>query len=84
VVAVSLKKTDLGVDSCIVGWFSRRKAKRVLRLPLPMEVVLLVVLGYRRGQHVIPARQRKKLEDIVSYESYGVNGEQKGIESREG
>ncbi len=79
-----LTATDLGVDSCIVGWFSRRKVKRVLRLPHSMEVVLLVVLGYRRGQQVIPAKQRKKLEDIVSYESYGVREEQQGIERHEG
>jgi len=66
-----LTATDLGVDSCIVGWFSRRKAKRILKLPASMEVVLLLILGYRREQHQLPARQRRKLKDIVSFESYG-------------
>lgn len=66
-----LTATDLGVDSCIVGWFSRRKARRILRLPLSMEVVLLLVLGYGRQGQTRSGRQRKKIEDIVSFESYG-------------
>ncbi|NIO04302.1 MAG: nitroreductase [Proteobacteria bacterium] len=66
-----LTATDLGLDSCIIGWFSRRKARRILKLPHSMEVVLLLVLGYRRDQHELPARQRRKLKDIVSFESYG-------------
>lgn len=66
-----LTATDLGIDSCIVGWFSRRKVRRILQLPPSMEVVLLLVLGYGHDDGVRPRRRRKRLEDIVSFESYG-------------
>ncbi len=66
-----LTATDLGIDSCIVGWFSRRKARRILQLPPSMEVVLLLVLGYGQEDGVRPRRKRKRLEDIVSFEGYG-------------
>ncbi len=66
-----LAATDLGLDSCIVGWFSRKKVRRVLKLPLSMEIVLLLLLGYGNEQKERPARQRRKLEDIVSFEGYG-------------
>jgi nitroreductase len=69
-----LTATDLGLDSCIVGWFSRKKARRILGLPLSMEVVLLLVLGYGLGDRVRPERKRKNLDDIVSFESYGTRG----------
>ncbi len=69
-----LTATDLGIDSCIVGWFSRRKARRILELPLSMEVVLLLALGYGSEKQRGSERPRKRLEDIVSFESYQTAG----------
>jgi nitroreductase len=67
-----LTATDLSLDTCIVGWFSRKKARKLLRLPLSMEVVLLLVIGYgRRGQ--LGRGSRKRLQEIVSFESYGAH-----------
>lgn len=78
-----LTATDLGLSSCIVGWFSRRKARRILKLPLYMEVVLLLVLGYANQQEVKTPRQRKKLDDIVSFENYGASEGMKSHDARE-
>lgn len=70
-----LTATDLGLDGCIVGWFGRRRARKILNLPLSMEVVLLLALGYGQKEQIKPGRPRKKLEDIVSFESYGTRGD---------
>jgi len=39
-----------------------------------MEAVLLLALGYGQKEQIGPGRPRKKLEDIVSFESYGTRG----------
>jgi len=76
-----LTATDLGLGTCIVGWFNRRKVRKILGLPLSMEVVLLLVLGYGRKGQAGPRKSRKELDQIVSLESCG---RKKGIlESKE-
>jgi len=65
-----LMATDLGLGSCIIGWFGRRKARKILELPSSMEVVLLLAVGYSNDPAAAP-RPRKGLREIVSYERYG-------------
>lgn len=68
-----LTATDLSLDTCIVGWFSRKNARKLLRLPLSMEVVLLLVIGYGCRGQLGRGRSRKRLQEIVSFESYGAH-----------
>jgi len=72
-----LAATALGLGTCWIGGFNQEDIRDMLKLPEKFEVVALMALGYRRKKpdllakilHVV--RPRKKLEDIVSLETYG-------------
>jgi len=72
-----LAATALGLGTCWVGAFNQEAIREMLKLPQKLDIVALMALGYRRKKldllakilHMI--RRRKKLEDIVSLETYG-------------
>lgn len=41
-----LRAWDLGIGSCILGWFNERKVKKALNVPRGEKVELLISLGY--------------------------------------
>jgi len=64
----ALAAADLGLGTCIIGWFSEKKAGKALKLPDSKKVVLLVSLGYPAED---PApRPRKDRSETVSYNAY--------------
>ncbi|MCS7120000.1 MAG: nitroreductase family protein [Nitrososphaerota archaeon] len=70
--------TSEGLGTCWIGSFNEKEVKELLRIPEEFRVVALLALGYpadkidiQRGLlHLV--RRRKKLEDITSYEEFGV------------
>ena len=74
---MTLAATELGIGTCWVGWYGESRLHRLLKLPRRYKVVALLVLGYPAGQSTeeaiggIPARPRKALKEIVSYNSFG-------------
>ncbi len=70
--------TGEGLGTCWVGSFNEREIKNLLNIPEEFRVVALLALGYPRekldvqGRLLHLIRRRKKLEDIVSYEEFGV------------
>ena len=65
---ICLQATDLGLGSCIIGWFNERKVKKILQIPSVKRVPLLITLGYAEDeQHV---KSRKKIESIYSFNKY--------------
>jgi nitroreductase len=67
-VAVCLKAGDLGLGTCMVGWFNEKKVKQLLDIPSSKRVPLLITVGYRSGE--IRKKIRKKLSDIYSVDKY--------------
>jgi nitroreductase len=65
-----LQAADLGLGTCMLGWFDEAKVKSLLGIPRQKRVPLLVTLGYPSGDE-IPAKKRKASKGIVSYNSYG-------------
>ena len=41
-----LQATELGLGTCMIGWFAERKVKRLLGIPGSRRPVLLITLGY--------------------------------------
>ena len=72
-----LAATALGLGTCWVGSFDQEDIREMLKLPEKFEIVALMALGYPRRKidilakilHVV--RPKKKLEKIVSLETYG-------------
>ena len=64
-----LAATERGLGTCWVGWFDEAKVKEALGIPENLRVVASTPLGY--PDEAPPARSRKSLEEIVSYNRYG-------------
>ncbi|MDD4646056.1 MAG: nitroreductase family protein [Bacteroidales bacterium] len=63
-----LQAADLGLGTCIIGWFDEKKVKELLQIPRNRRVPLLITLGYTDS----PARKkiRKPLEVFSSRNRY--------------
>ena len=68
-----LAAVELGLGTCWIGWFDRRRARRALGVPAGVEVVALIALGWPAD----PARaartteRRKPLSAIAWLDAWG-------------
>jgi len=65
---ITLAAAELGLGSCIVGWFDEKKVKQLLQVPSSKRVLLAITLGYSKQQ--TREKKRKDLQDITSYNKY--------------
>ncbi len=65
---ICLQATELGLGSCIVGWFNEHKVKKILQIPRTKRVLLLITLGY--SDDIQRTKIRKKIEEIYSFNKY--------------
>ena len=63
-----LEAYDQGLGTCWLGAFDAEAVKKVLGIPADVKVVTMIPLGYHDGTQ--PRRDRKPLEEIVSYNAY--------------
>ncbi len=63
-----MQAAELGLGTCMIGWFDEKRVKEVLDIPSSKRVPLLIAVGYSA------AKQRKKIrkpmEKICRYNSY--------------
>lgn len=65
-----LAAEDLGLSSCILGWFNERKLKMLLGIPKTRRIRLVVALGYAMPEDVLRAKQRKAFDEVVSFNKF--------------
>ncbi|MBO7763350.1 MAG: nitroreductase family protein, partial [Bacteroidales bacterium] len=63
-----LQAADLGLGTCIMGWFDERKVKKALNIPRSRRVPLLISLGYPDTQ--TRRKIRKSIKEVASWNSY--------------
>ncbi len=63
---IVLQAEELGLATCWMGWFHRRRVRRVLNVPRRFKVVAMMPLGYAEKR---PTREppRKTFEEIVAF-----------------
>lgn len=63
-----LQAADLGLGTCIMGWFDEKRVRKVLEVPRGRRVQLLLTLGHPAA----PTRSkvRKPLEEMSSWNTY--------------
>lgn len=66
---ICLAATELGLGTCMMGWFKEKDVKEILNIPKNREVHLIISLGYHDNQDV-RKKVRKPFEDVVSYNTY--------------
>ena len=62
----ALQATEEGVGTCMIGWFSERKVKKVLGLPKSASVDLLISMGYPENEEQ-REKIRKSIDEIREY-----------------
>lgn len=60
---IVLRATELGLGTCYVGWMDKEKVKRVLDLPLNIEILFTITVGYPDGE--ANPTSRKSINEIM-------------------
>ena len=64
-----LQATEEGLGTCMLGWFNEKKVKKSLSIPKLKRVELIISVGYSADDK-IPHKNRKRTDEIVSYNQY--------------
>lgn len=66
---MTLQAVKLNLGTCWIGAFYEEEVKKILSIPDNATVVAILTLGYPKNP-IPPPKNRKKLEDIISYEKF--------------
>ena len=64
-----LQATDLGLGTCMLGWFDEPRIREVLHIPADRRIGLVITLGYAAEGQIRP-KQRKSTSLMCSRNSY--------------
>ncbi len=65
-----LQATELGLGTCMLGWFDEKKVKELLDIPAGKNVGLLITLGYPVPNYVLRKKKRKGIGKVCCFNSY--------------
>lgn len=65
-----LQAAELGLGTCMIGWFDEKKIKTLLNVPKRRKVGLLITLGYAPEDYNFRKKIRKPIEEICGFNSY--------------
>jgi nitroreductase len=65
-----LQAAELGLGTCMIGWFEEDKIKKLLQIPSDKSIGLLISLGYAVEGYPRRTKIRKSMEEIVRYNKY--------------
>ena len=63
-----LQAADLGLGTCIMGWFNEKRIGKLLNAPRGKRIPLLITLGH--PNNMTRRKSRKPMEEISSWNSY--------------
>ncbi len=69
-----LQATDLGLGTCMLGWFNEKAIKKLLNIPPKKTIGLLISIGYPDYKKP-PVKGRKAFEEVASFNEYGERSE---------
>ncbi len=61
---ITLKATDIGLSTCILGWFDNDKIAEICSLSYPVRLV--IALGYAKAYDKLRVKKRKDYSQLVS------------------
>jgi nitroreductase len=65
-----LQATELGLGTCILGWFDESEIRKILHIPRATRVALVIALGYSADNPPARPKTRKATEVMSSRNSY--------------
>jgi len=64
-----LQAAEVGLGTCMLGWFNEKKLKKKLSIPKLKRVELIISVGFSADDD-IPHKKRKSVDEILSYNKY--------------
>ena len=65
---ICLAAADEGLGTCMLGWLNEKKIRSILDIPGGKKVMLVILLGYSAQE--TREKKRKKIEEVVSWDTY--------------
>jgi nitroreductase len=65
-----LQAAELGLGTCMLGWFDERAIKKLLAIPRTTRVGLLITVGYPGPGHLVRPKIRKDAASMCSFNRY--------------
>lgn len=65
-----LQATELGLGTCMIGWFDEEKLRKLLHIPSDKSIGLLISAGYPAEGYKLRPKVRKTLEEMVGFNAY--------------
>ncbi|MGG7210792.1 nitroreductase family protein [Clostridium baratii] len=66
---ICLAATELGLGTCMMGWFKEKEIKKLLNINKNKEIHLVISLGYYDGKES-RNKVRKPIDEILSFNEY--------------
>jgi nitroreductase len=64
-----LQAAELGLGTCMLGWFKQKKVKKTLSIPRLKRVELIISVGFTADK-TTPDKKRKLINEILTYNKY--------------
>ncbi len=65
-----LQAAELGLGTCMLGWFDEKSVKKLLKVPEAKSIPLLITLGYTPEGYAHREKIRKPVEKLVKWNTY--------------
>jgi nitroreductase len=65
-----LQATELGLGTCMIGWFDEKKIHKLLNIPEKRKIGLVITLGYPPEDYKLRKKIRKNPDEICGFNSY--------------
>ncbi len=65
-----LKSTELGLGTCMLGWFNEKKIKSLLKVPKSKRIGLVITLGYAPDDYKLREKTRKDTAEMSAFNGY--------------
>jgi nitroreductase len=65
-----LQAAELGLGTCMIGWFDEKKIQQLLNIPRKRKIGLLITLGYPPADYKLRKKIRKPVNEIWSFNGY--------------
>lgn len=65
-----LQAAELGLGTCMIGWFDERKIRRLLGIPRTKRIGLVITLGYPDEADLPRAKVRKPIDAVLGRNGY--------------
>ncbi|MBN2426073.1 MAG: nitroreductase family protein [Calditrichaceae bacterium] len=67
-----LQAAELGLATCMIGWFNEKKVKKLLNIPFRKRIGLLITLGYPEDNDPVRKKNRKEILQMSAFNGYDI------------